>query len=100
QHLLQALDARQPSATHLRIDLGDVEDVDDAVGGKERALAAESTAVLIRIAGDNLRRVLGEHLQAFEDVLRCLRCEVPNELFVYGEVRRQHEEILRAPGFV
>ena len=88
--LRQALDPGRLPATHLAVDLRDVEDVHLA---RRRLFQQRPGQRLVVVAGDDRRGIRRELRDALEDVLRGVRSEVGDQLVVDGEVRRQHEEV-------
>ena len=95
---LQAFDARRIAPTHLRIDLRDVEDVDDRRLAAEQVGAANAPAFLVVLRVDDQRWLMREGLDAFEDVFGAARPEVFEQLLVNGQVGGQHEEVAALAG--
>src|SRR5207245_1364967 len=74
--LEEPLDPRYLAASHLGVDLRDVENVHVDTGLTEETLPADATAGLVVVAGDDLRRLARELGEALQDVLRHVRREV------------------------
>jgi len=97
QHLLHSFDARLLAATHLGIDLGNIEDVDAHIMRKAPGLIVDDGArLVVVVAGDDQRRLLRKLGDALEDVFRRVACEVGDQLVVDRQVGRQHEEVVDA----
>jgi hypothetical protein len=97
QHFLHPLDARLLAATHLGIDLGDVEDVDaHVVGEAHRLILHDCTGLVVVVAGDDQRGLLCKLGDALEHVLRRVAREVGDQLVVDRQVGRKHEEVVDA----
>ena len=97
QHLPHALDARLLAPTHLRVDLGDVEDVNAYVVGKaHRLVLNHRTGLVVVVARDDQGRLLRELRDSLEHVLGRVAREVGDQLVVDRQVGRQHEEVVDA----
>ena len=90
--LRQPLDSRRLPAANLRVDLGDVEDVD--LAPKQLVEAAFPAMTFVVVAGDDCRRVGCELGDALEYVLRRVGREVGDQLVVDRQVRREHKEVV------
>ncbi len=95
--LRQSLDARRLTAAHLRVDLGDVEDVDPH---RPEQAGPGDVLLLVVVAGDDHGRVGRKLGNTPEDILRRVRREVRDQLVVDGQVGRQHEEVVDAVGLM
>ena len=98
--LAEPLDARAPAAPDLRVDLADIEDVDVDADFPKQVGLPHAPAAFVVVAGDNLRRVVGELGDALKNILWGVRREIREQLVVDGQVRRQDEEVRDAFGLV
>ena len=97
QHLSHALDARLLAATHLGVDLGDIEDVDAHVVRKaHRLVLNHRTGLVVVVARDDQGGLLSELGDSLEHVLGRVAREVGDQLVVDRQVRRQHKEVVDA----
>ena len=97
QHLPHALDAGLLAATHLGVDLGDVEDVDAHVVRKaHRLVLNHRTGLVVVVARDDQGRLLSEFGDSLEHILGRVAREVGDQLLVDRQVRCEHEEVVDA----
>jgi hypothetical protein len=90
--LAEAADARAAAAAHLRIDLGDVEDID----GDRKQIAAAGDLPLEIVAGRDHRRRDREFRDPLQHIFFRVGREVGFQLFIDRQIRREHEEIIAA----
>ena len=99
--LRQALDPGRLPATHLGVDLGDIEDVDvHLVLVAREQPDPHPGPLLVGVPGDDHRGFGGEFGDAGEDVLRRVRREIRGQLVVDGQIGGEDEEVAEAVGQV
>ena len=93
QHLAHPLDTRFLAAAHLAVNLGDIKDIDTYLTPE---LATKHILLVVIVAGNHARRLLRKFGNALEDIFRCVRGEIGNQLVVNGQVGREDKEIVNA----
>ena len=68
------------------------------MGEAQRSVCHDGAGLVVVVARDDQRRLLGKLRNALEHVLRCVAREVRDELVVDRQVRRQNEEVVDAVG--
>ena len=93
KHFLHPLDAWLFAATHLGVDLGDVEDVDSNLAEQ---FSSQNVLLVIVVARDYPRRADCQLTNALEHILCGIGGEIRDQLVIDRQVRSQHEEVVDA----
>ena len=91
--LLQALDARGGSASHLGVDLRNVEDIDDHTFAAEEIGTAYTTTFFIVFSVNDQRRVMGKGINPLEHIFGAARVEIEQQLLIDRQVWCQNEKV-------